>query len=262
MKKRLLSNCCIAFFAALLTGCGSHLSGVYEADYRELMSQQANSASQMYSALSPFFQAVPGDTRRRLEQQQQQTVEQISSLLAGSLPPLRLDFSWGKVTSSCRGVETTCSYSAGRDYVLISQKNDSTSLRFERRSDGTLAWNGLVFRQILGSASSGSPALLLWIVGGLAFAISAGASLWYLQRRGILGEVVLFFDEHFVVPKEGKHETLSCKVVPMPPSALQDDSRFMASGVGKLRDDTRFMPPEALPTPAPSNPPAPAPPKP
>ena len=216
------------------------------------------------SALDPILQGLPQDMRRRLEQQQQQqqqTVEQFSSQMAHSFPSTRLDFSWGKVTWSYFSLETTCSYRAGKDYVLISQKNDPWSLRLERRSDGTLAWNGLIFRQIPGSASSGSLALFLWIGGVLLFASSAGGSLWYLQRRGILGEIVLFFDEHFVLSKEPKHETQSCKVVAMPPSAFEDDSRFMAPGLGKPRDETRFMPPEMRQAPAPSSPPAPSPPK-
>ena len=262
MKKRLLSNCCIAFWAAILTGCGPHLSGVYEADYSELISQQANSAGQMFNALSPLLAGVPADAQRRIEQEQHQAVEQISSAIARSVPSSRLEFSWSKVVLSGYGVETTCSYRAGRDYVLISPKNDSTSLRFQWRSDGTLAWNGVVFRPIPGSASSGSLALFLWIGGVLLLASSAGGSLWYLQRRGILGEVVLFFDEHFVLPKEHKHETQLCKVVPMPPSAFEDDSRFMVPGVGKPQDNTRFMPPEMRTVPAPSNPPAHLPPKP
>jgi hypothetical protein len=262
MKKRLLSHCCIAFWAALLTGCESHLSGVYEADYRELISQQANSAGQMFNALSPFLPGVPADARRRMEQEQHQAVEEFSSAMARSIPSWRLEFSWRKVVSSCYGVETTCSYRAGKDYVLISPKNDSTSLRVERRSDGTLAWNGVVLRQVAASASSGSLPLLLWIGCFLVVASLAGGALRYLQRRGFLDQLVLFFDEHFVVPKEGKHETQSCKVVPMPPSAFQDDSRFVAPGEKKPQDDTRFMPPEMVAARTRPSPPAPAPPEP
>ena len=150
MKRRLLSVGCIAFSLVFLAGCGSHLAGVYEADYGELISQQANSLGQMWnSTLNPLLQGLPQEMRRRLEQQQQQqqqTVEQFSSQMARSFPSTRLEFSWWKVTWSFYSLETTCSYRAGKDYVLISQKNDPWSLRLERRSDGTLAWNGLVFR--------------------------------------------------------------------------------------------------------------------
>jgi hypothetical protein len=266
MKRRLLSVGCIAFSLVFLAGCGSHLSGVYEANYGELIFQQANSLGQMWnSALDPLLQGLPQDMRRRLEQQQQQqqqTFEEFSSQMARSFPSTRLGFSWRKVTWSFYSLETTCSYKAGKDYVLISQKNDPWSLRLERRADGTLAWNELVFRQIPGSASSGSLALFLWIGGVLLLASSAGGSLWCLQRRGILGEVALFFDERFVLSKEPKLEMQSCKVVPMPPSVFEDDSRFMASGAGKPRDDSRFMPPEMRQAPASSSPSAPSPPRP
>jgi len=262
MKNRLLCNCCIAFWAAFLTGCGSHLSGVYEADYSELISQEAKSSSQMLDALSPILGSLPADARRRMEQQQQQAAEQFSSVMARSIPPLRLDFSWWKVTSSYWSVETTCSYTAGRDYVLISFKHDGSALRLQRRSDGTLACNGLVFRQIPGSGSSGPFALFVWIGVGLLLASSAAGALWYLKRHGILGAVVLFFDEHFVLPRAREHETQSCKVLPLPPLASQDDSRFRPPGAGKPDNERRFMPPEMLSAPAPSTPPATSRPKP
>ena len=212
--------------------------------------------------ISPLLQALPLDARRRLEQQQQQTIEQMSSQMARSLPSLRLDFAWRQVILSSFGVESTCSYRAGKDYVLISQRNDPWRLRLERRSDGTLAWNGLVFRQMPGSASSGSLALFLWSGAGLLLAPSAGDLLWYLGRHGILGGVVLFFDEHFVVPGERKLELPPCKVVPLPPLTSHDDSRFMAPGVGRPQDNTRFMPPKMLSAPAPPDPPSLSPPKP
>jgi hypothetical protein len=89
----------------------------------------------------------------------------------------------------------------------------------------------------------------------------AGGALWYLRRRGFLDQVVLFLDECFVVGKERKHETQSCKVVPMPPSAFRDDSRFMAPGEKKPQDDTRFMPPEMVSARTRPSPPAPSPPR-
>jgi len=250
---------CFATLLSPLVGCSPRLSGVYEADYHEMMSQKIDAMGQ---AINPMLQSLPETTRRNMELQQKAIVDQTASQLAQSMPT-RLAFSNRKVVCSSSGVEVTSPYTVDADSVLIGPVGGPVSYRLTKRSDNTLAFNGIVFRPIAGSAPASSTAAVTWVGGILILGGSAFAGVWLLQRRRAQASagascVHSTTPERLALERLGvgrgaslggknDHKITRDSVAQPTSPVFEDDSRFMPPEMRQQPQDTRFMPPESRP---------------
>jgi len=235
---------CFAASLSLLVGCGPRLTGVYEADYHELMSRQVDAAGQ---AMNPLLQGLPENTRRSLEQQQKAMVDQTASQLAQSMPT-RLVFSGRKVVCSVSGMEVTSRYTVEADSVLIGPVGGPVSYRLTKRSNGTLAFNGIVFRPIAGTGSVDSTATVAaWVGGILLLGGSTFACVWFLRRRTALAATTSAPSVRTTNFERSALERLAAGSS-VPPSRKGDQKIARGSVVQStspvVQDDSRFMPPE------------------
>jgi len=233
-----------------LTGCGPRLSGVYVSDYSELLNttfQQFDSTMEQFNSL--MLPIMPPGQHQALEAQQRQAMEQSRIATQGLLArfqanaKVQLEFSWTKAIVSGSGMQGACSYRVKRDHVLLFSGRESVAMRLERRADGSLAWNGVLFRPTSVSMTALDP---LWSAVAIGSLVLIAAWVYYAWRRDFFSATIaLEYPWRLsrrglrTIPPSSQDENVCPRQ--FPPLATEEDVRRSRR---KTNKDLAYMPPE------------------